>query len=285
MTLWTVVFGMILALGDENGKSAIAPPNGIADDKAPVSSEISAERPLLVERAEEASGNEDQVSINLNMRILSDYLITSGLVVSDGAVIQSDALLSFPLGFYFDLWSSFGLNDADLSSDFGDEADYTVGNAGRIGDFSYDANVSYFDLIEILRIPQGDVIRPAGGISRLIPLSDQHAIEPSLRFQGFIPIELDGASSGVHTAIGLCHSWNIAEPLYIRHSVEARYDTGAFSFDEGVIGRYDLLASWKISDAIQLEAPIFTLCSPLIGAGDRETEIVFGAGINLAFFH
>ena len=75
---------------------------------------------------------DNEISVSFSSKLWPRYLGADGTIYHDEPVLQSDIFISLPKGFYFDIWHSVGLDDTDLSSNFGDEGpNFTLGWSGN----------------------------------------------------------------------------------------------------------------------------------------------------------
>lgn len=232
---------------------------------------------------------DDETPFSLYVRtdIWSEYVF-EGLKSSDDPVIQTELLLSMPYGFYVDLWHSAGLNDSDLSSDYADELDYTLGWAGTLADLglgrediNVDIGVIYFDLVDIFK-SQDDIIRAYLRFDTEVMIGDQAVtfyVQPEVNWT--VNSDLEG---GGGVEFGAEHSIEIVGSLSYDHALRIYYDSGTAGLDAGFIGEYAGGLTWMLNDNINVIPIQFKASTPLEAlSDDRETEIIFGAAIEFSF--
>lgn len=228
---------------------------------------------------------EDDISVTLSSKVWSKYLGTTGSIVHDKPVLQTDIFVSLPKGFYFDIWHSMGLDDHKLSSNFGDEIDLTLGWTGGIGKkFYLNVGLAYYDCYQLLRGKQFDAFAPFAEVGRPFEVGrflGTHTIIPFGRLELNFPTgDLD---SGIYSYAGIKHAWKISEKLQMKQKADFLYDSGSFGVKSGLIGRYESGLSWQISKKISVEPINIKARTPISSISDRKTEIVFGTGITLCF--
>jgi len=232
--------------------------------------------------AEEAKKD---ISVTLSSKVYSEYLSSnSGGICHDGPVIQTDMFISLPRGFYFDVWHSAGLNGTDLSSDYGDEIDYTIGWSGKVKGIGLDLGVAYFDLIDLFEAPHGDLIMPYLEFNKGFDISKNHRLTPFVCFKFPYSAKGDELGHGFRTYLGTKHAWQINPKLSFNQKINLLFDDGACGNDSGVLGQYQGGISWQASKQLTLDLISVKAVTPLTSLSDsRETKIVYGAGITYRF--
>lgn len=218
-------------------------------------------------------------------RVSSQFVNYSGIVLHDRPVLQTSLTAATPSGVYANLFHSVGLDDGDLSSNGGDEIDYTVGWSGTMVEkVTLDANVAYFDIHDIFHMPQGDIVVPHVALGRVWELGD-HTLKPRIQEWGFVPAYGDSGAATSLTGLGLKHEWRIRDWLALTQEADAKYDDGRFpETDSGFLADYSIGLSWPIWKHITLEAPGFRVVVPLTPFSDgRETELIGWGGFSVKF--
>lgn len=224
---------------------------------------------------------QENVSITLSSKIWTKYLGTNGFVYHEEPVIQTDLFISLPKGFYVDIWHSVGLDDNNLSSNYGNELDYTLGWSGEIKGFLFDTGISYFDIYKTFENSGEDIIQPYVVLSKEIPVSNS-VFSPYLKAE--LPFSAKNSNSkGIYLYAGINHLLELTEKLSVNHEMYFLHDNGAFGLNSGIIGGYNAGLSYNISNHVILEPILIKTTTPLFGAELRKTETVFGSGITFNF--
>ena len=115
------------------------------------------------------------------------YLAGNGAIFYDGPVQQTDAWYQWNNGVYADIWTSASFNQ---KWNFGKELDLTVGRVGKLGTFSYSANINYY--VVIVTDVAGVNAELSRGFSR-----GAVSIEPYVRGEWYFPVRHGGPRRGV----------------------------------------------------------------------------------------
>lgn len=226
----------------------------------------------------------EEPSFALSTKFWSQYLDNNGAVNHDQPVLQSDLFISLPLGFYFDFWHSMGLDETGLSTDFGDEINYTLGWGGTLNGFGFDLGFSYLDFIDLFKMPKGDVLRPYAEINKEFKITEKNILTPYARWDGSFPASGNSPEKDQWFSLGLKHVWQINETAELKQKLFTLYDTGALGFAKAVIGQYNIGLGWNVTKSVTLDLPNFKISTPLTPVNDgRKTEFVIGAGLSLRF--
>ncbi|MDP3794749.1 MAG: hypothetical protein Q8R13_02355 [bacterium] len=231
-----------------------------------------------------AAAAEGDVSVTVTLKGVSSHVVDAGLELSDKPALQTDVFVTFPGGFYFDFWHSAGLGNLSLSSDFADEIDYTLGWIGKIRNFTVDMGVAYFDLIELLDMPRGDIWRLHFDICRQIDLANEHWVRPFARIEGLYPAGGDTPESGMNLRIGLLHWLRLGSHVGIAQKLSLIYDDGMGGLQPAVLGKYEVGPQWSLPRKLTLEAPYVKVNGPFTGVTDgRNWHVVVGAALSFKF--
>lgn len=226
----------------------------------------------------------EEPSFALSTKFWSQYLDNNGAVIHDKPVFQSDLLISLPLGFYFDFWHSMGLDGTGLSTDLGDEIDYTLGWNGNLKGIGFDLGFSYLDFIDLFKMPKGDVLRPYAEINKEFKITEKNIITPYVRWDGSFPAGANSPKGGQWFSAGLKHIWQINEIAALQQKLFTLYDTGALGFEKAIIGQYHIGLGWSVAKSVTLELPNFKISTPFTSVNDgRKSEFVIGAGLSFRF--
>lgn len=226
---------------------------------------------------------ENKLNLSLSTKIWSEYLFTNGAIFHDEPVVQTDLFVELPHGFYFDLWWSVGLDGTDASSDFGDEIDYTVGWAGNFGKLDVDLGIAYFDLFELFDAGgDGDVLQPYIELGKTLKLGEKHKLTLNTAFQWQQPLK-NSMSSGGYLIGGVSDLWQISPTVSINSEVSVLYDTGAYNYDNGLVGFVNFETSWQITRSFSVQLPSIKVAEPISTSDERKTQVAFGLGFSINF--
>jgi len=203
-------------------------------------------------------------------------------------VIQSDLLTQLPKNFYLDAFWSVGLNDNNLSSDAGDEIDWTVGWGTKVFDkLGIDLHISYYDLFDIFHYRNEDLIFPYAEINYGdIDLFDWLHFTPYLALENPFSAKGDDLSSGILAHAGIRHTINVIDMVDIVGRFDFLYDDGALGLDNSLIGRYEIGMQWKVNKYLSIAGPWIKysdLYTRVSAFDPRQDEIVYGGGLILIF--
>ena len=225
----------------------------------------------------------DRIQPTLNMKWLSQDVRPNGAVKYDKPSVQTDLTLTHPNGVYVGLLDYAGANDADLSSNKGDEIDYTIGYRTAVGPMKLDAGFSYFDSFELWNGSRGNILRCYGDASVPITAGD-HTLALYLRPEFRFPASGAQPEAGAWLIGGVRHRWEIAEFLNFRQGVSVNHDTGFAGLDSGFIGSYEAHVNIPLSKVVSFDAISLRVYTPLSPLDDnRQTETALGAGIIVRF--
>ncbi len=231
--------------------------------------------PALLDAGTAPAAPGPPVSLAISVKAANSYLGGNGGIFHAGEVVQTDLFFSFRNGWYGDLWHSAGLDDNDLSSNYGDELDWSAGRAGVWRGFGYDVGVIYIDAVGLGRMPNGDVWGPYLKLSR-----ELGACTPSLKLESYIPggTAIEGGWL-IHGRVACTKTTTSGFATTL--SLGPTYDDGAFGFLPGTIGVGELSLSipWR---GVTL-SPFYKIATPILGADDRQTEDTYGLTLGTTF--
>lgn len=226
---------------------------------------------------------EDKLTVNLSTKVWSEYLFTNGAIFHDKPVVQTDLFVGLPKGFYADLWWSAGLDGTDASSDFGDEIDYTLGWAGSLGKLDVDLGITYIDLFELFDSGEdGDVLQPYIELGQTLKLGEKHEFTLYTVFQWHQPLK-DSMSNGGYLISGAKDLWQISPKVSVSSEVSVLYDSGAYNYDDGLVGFANFEMSWQITKSFSMQLPSIKVAEPISTSDERKTQIVSGLGFSINF--
>lgn len=239
---------------------------------------------LMVFAALFAVPHSDAVSVEIAPKVWSQYLNDNGAILHDKSVLHNDMTVLTPYGLYVDIFSSFGLESADLCNNYGDELDYILGWAGEVYGFGVDTSLIYFDLFETCNIPsKDDFIEWTIKLSRDFAVSDAHKITPYIGTKTLFAADKEGADGGVYLYGGAKHTWTISKMWAMVHDLYILHDSGAIGFARGVIGQYCLRVNLAISDSFELNPFLVKFGARIQDAKDRHSESLIGTGFTFRF--
>lgn len=228
---------------------------------------------------------ENNFSATVLGKVWSEYLGATGGVIHDKPVFQTDIFVSLPKGFYFDIWHSMGLENSNLSANFGDEIDLTLGWTGKLGEVYYlDTGVMYYDCYPVLEGKNYDAFSPYVEVGRSMELRrflGTHILVPFGRLEANLPT--GDTNSGTYSYAGVKHVWKISEKLQVKQKIDFLHDSGSFGAMSGLIGRYEGRLSWQAFKVMSVEPIAIKARTPISPIPEHKTEIVFGAGVTLYF--
>jgi len=225
---------------------------------------------------------DDEISVSFSSKLWSRYLGADGAIYHDEPVLQSDIFISLPKGFYFDIWHSVGLDDTDLSSNFGDEGpNFTLGWGGSWNQFGVDLGIAYIDGLPTFKMKQGDSLLPYVELNRKFDITDSHSLTPFAKLELLFPLE-DGENLGDIFG-GLKHNWQLSDKFAVNQKAYLLYDN-SWSPSSAVIGGYNVDLSWSLHDKITFNPLILKATTPLSSVDDeRKLETVIGVGFTFHF--
>lgn len=239
---------------------------------------------FAAEIAEKTATDEKIFETNFSSKIFSKYVGDTGTVFYNHPVVQNDLTISHKSGMYFDLWVSTSLKNAGVSTNYGNEIDYTIGWAGELSGIGIDAGVSYWDIVTLFKMPEDDIIQPYLELNKKFNVIEGHVFTPSIRVEYAIPARGNDASSKVlHIHSALKHGWEISKEVSLSQKVILTYDNGAYGADKALVGAYEFNPSYKVASWLALDGSAKVI-SPFTHVNDgRKTEWIFGAGLSTSF--
>jgi hypothetical protein len=202
----------------------------------------------------------------------TEYIGGNGALFHEYATMQSDWTVDFPGCGYGNVWVSFGLDDSNLSSNFGDELDLTVGCAGSFRGFNWDTGLLYIDVVPLMAV-ENDIVDPYISLSRSFG-----SWGLTLKVESYLPVggEIEGGWL-VHlrgsTSVSVAgRSFGLAPSL--------TRDDGAFGFDPAWMSQLIVSTDFAVGDSGVILTPKLKVVSPLTSVDDgRGTEVAYGLAI------
>ncbi|KKQ52436.1 MAG: hypothetical protein US70_C0009G0031 [Parcubacteria group bacterium GW2011_GWD2_38_11] len=226
------------------------------------------------------------IEVNFSSKVLSKSVGDAGTVFYNRSVVENELTITHtPSGVYLEIWVSTSLKNAGVSTNYGNEIDYTLGWAGEVAGIGIDAGVSYWDIATLFESPEGDIVQPYLELNKKFDIIEEgHTLTPSIKAEYGIPAKgNDVGSKGLHMHTALKHNWEISKDFSINHQVEMVYDYGAYGADKALIGAYEVCPSYVVADWLSLDASAKVI-SPLTKVDDgRKTEWIYGGGVTFSF--
>lgn len=230
----------------------------------------------------------DEVSLSVSGKVWSRYLGSDGVVYLDKPVFQTDIFVSLNAGYYIDIWHSAGLDDADLSSNFGDELDLTFGRGFNWKGYGVDIGIIYIDGLPTFHMKEGDFVEPFVELNKGFDdiIADGHLFTPFLRLELLFP--LNDGNDIADIFVGIKYNWQLSNRFSFGSKVYFLYDDAIGNSPTKVfIGGYEADLGWSIiNEGITFNPLMFKVRTPLnsVSATDnRKTEAVIGVGFVFCF--
>jgi hypothetical protein len=183
--------------------------------------------------------------------VTSHVFSQEGFVYHDKPVIQTEVFTYYDSGLYTVLWASFGLDDADLSSNWGDEMDYVIGWYGHVKGQRLDLSLAYFDTWDIGHVPNGDLIQAKAVYGLGQWYINGHSLRRSVGVK--YRHEAKGNEDGFYTSLNLRHDRALTQALTVGQDFTITHDSGVCGADEGIIGKYGFDMNYTIASGIDLD--------------------------------
>jgi hypothetical protein len=201
-----------------------------------------------------------------------------GAVLYDKPVVQSDLYVSFDNGLYLDLWSSTSL-DTKWNNNLGDEVDYGIGWEKTIRKYTVRIGFIYFDEPNVFTLGAGDIAYTHAKVSRPV-----YGITLCAGFENYITMPDSGFQGGNIFSVGLSKSVSLRkDKLSLGASAALAYDDGGFGLDNGLLGRGNISATWKLTKKLSFIAPSVSWYAPLTIDDSRKFDTVVSAGFSYKF--
>jgi hypothetical protein len=237
-----------------------------------------------------AADDKKNIEASTSSRVFSKYIDDAGLVAHNGPVVQSElTIVHVPSGFYVDIWHSASISHGGVSSNYGNEIDYTLGWSGDFAGIEIDAGITYIDNITLFTMPVGDSVRPYVELNKKFEVDERNTMTPFIKTEYGIPAK--GGSrelKGLHIHSGLKHHLEITKGLNVNQKVVLTLDDGAFGADRALVGAYEITPSYRF-----LKQSFYTMSfelsaraiGPLAESKDhaRKFQLIGGAGLLVDF--
>ncbi|MGC9599605.1 MAG: hypothetical protein ABSE18_04440 [Minisyncoccia bacterium] len=218
-------------------------------------------------------------TVVVTTKFLNGYDRKNDNMVHDGPVVQSDVLVTFGNGAFFDLWGSTGL---DFRPNGGREIDWTVGWGGK----HISAGLTYFDLAPLFsRGGNGDMFFPFFETRKKYSFRDSHhALTPFFIAEGVILTKGTSRNSGAFISGGLRHRWTISKRVAFGEEWKTLLDTGVFRRNRGLVPSWSASLDVKLGKRITLTPASVRLIGPGPWIHDqRKFHAVLGFGMSTRF--
>jgi len=225
----------------------------------------------------------DDSPFMLSTEISSQYMGDNGAVFHNQPVLQTELSIAFPKfeGGYFKLRQSMGLDGTGLSSDYGDELDYTLGWTGKKRGIDLDVGVAYLDLWDLLKGPKGDMLLVYLELSK--ELKFQIPLTVYVKIEDFLSPTGDRSWQGVWYRVGINQYVNIIDDsVFFEHDLYLLADDGAFEAESGIVCGYQSRLGWNISNDLTVDISA-KMVFPLSSFDDRKFEVVPALGATYRF--
>lgn len=231
-----------------------------------------------------------ELSGSISFTWQSDYIAKRvSRNIADEQMLWTDFTLNLPIeGTWVNFWHSWGFEDGDFDSSFGDEFDITLGWTGELtDDINAKFYVSYFNLFELEDWGKNDMLVYASDFS-LDPLVwGEHSFTPGIQIEWLSVADepLDGALAVFPY---VTHKWEEAfgiESLTLKQTARLSWDDGfnlPGNSSDGLFFRYDAGLDWKLGNSgWTLTLPHVTYLTPLTDPSDGRGEEI-GIGISIS---
>ena len=205
----------------------------------------------------------------------------------DDSMLWSELFLELPHGFYFDVWHSYGLDDSDVSSNFGDEFDLSLGWNHSFDSFNLDAYVSYYNIYKLEQWWSQDLIYFATVFSKEYVVCENHIVSPYVE-SGWITFLEDFDSGALVFTPGVSHAWMYPCGIYslvFEENFSVIWNSGIFATEpEDVSLKYDLGFNWQLTESLTLTAPGLEVLLPVNHSNEfRKFDTSLSVTLSYAF--
>jgi hypothetical protein len=239
----------------------------------------------------------------IEIRALSHY-VDNGIELSKDPVVQSSITLtagedSIVKGLYLEIWHSAGTGNLNLTSDYADEIDSSVGWSGEIAKaFDIDIGVTHINIVKFDK-SDGDILQPYAEVSKTFDFTDDaeglppcnagltRELRVFARHEISLPVNgnVDGTSSGQSTSLGLEFTFGITPELSIIQTGSLSRDDGIYGYTPALLVNSETKLEYQISEWVGLQV-FFEAVGPVEQeAGDfkRKTRTTCGGGVVFKF--
>lgn len=226
-------------------------------------------------------------SVTLRSVIASEYLMFStGSILYDKPVIQTDLFVIFRNGFYFDLWNSAPFEGYDHN--LGTEQDLGIGWAGplfvfgingKASDMILDIGIAYFNEPKLLTLGADDVLYSHVKLSKEFKLATI-----SGQFENYASMPGSFYPGGNLFSIGFNKGRSFfKDRVSASTSLALAYGTDMFGLDSGFFLRGSVELDWKLTKRLTMILPQVNYYAPLTVHDNRSLDAVVFSGFSYQF--
>jgi hypothetical protein len=205
---------------------------------------------LLITKLE-AEENQNAMSVTASSSIANKYLnVSTGGVLSEDPVIQTDLLLTHKNGLYVDLWNSTSLNGNWNQGDLGDELDIGIGWNGTGKGLVLHVGVTYLDEPKLFSLGVGDIVYTHVRIGKgFRPLT------LTFGYENYTPLPESGFQGGNLVGLGCSKTFSFCEDkINLNTSLAGVYDTGTLGSETGFFLRGNAGLNWLVTKNFTINA-------------------------------
>ena len=189
-----------------------------------------------------------------------------GAMYYNRPVQQSDVVVAWRNGLFVSIWTSTGFNTT-VGAD--KEIDFILGYSKSVGKFNFSTDAAYFAL------PGIDIAN----------LNGEVGVGPIFwKLQAYAPVKSGGPVKSLVASTGARHSFALGKRFGLDLEGLAKYDTGAFGYEELWLAQGKGSLSFSLSEKLSLIGEV-EWSKPLTNTNTdgRKREVVAGAGISYSF--
>lgn len=230
-----------------------------------------------------AKEEESPFSGSIGIVFADKYLSDSGVNASEGkAVYQPDIFLAYDSKFgqfSLEFWGSYKF-DGVLRDESANETDFIVSWQKNFDWITAQVGFSYIDCAQLFGGKEGDVSEWIIELNREFSIEEGgDTITPYVRLEWNELIGAGDTSSNL--LIGLIHGHAISEKFFLSNKIAIVFDDGKDT-DAGTIGLLQTTISYAIRENLSIDL-MGKVTSPLVGAEDRDTELLISSGLTWSF--
>lgn len=222
------------------------------------------------------------ITVKAKSMLRSKYIGPDGIVFYDKPVSQSDVMISHKSGFYANIWISSGLNTS-WSTDWDDEADYTLGWNHNLGKFNLDASLSYFDNFKVFSCAYNDVLKSNITIAMKRTLNKYLSFSPFAEYTNYYIVDNKTPFGGGNmVGIGTGLEYEVTKVLFLSTVAKGIYDSGAFDVDNGMFVNIASELNLELGSTVTWKVIEAALYLPLKGR-EAPNSLALGTGLIFEF--
>jgi len=208
----------------------------------------------------------------------------------DDPMIWDCLRLNLPKDFFLETWHSYGLDDNDFSSNYGDEVDLTIGWNKTVGNYMFLFSVGYWNLHPLENWNDKDVLAPIFSVSRNFAIAENHSLSAGVQFD-FIGAINDFDNGAIAILPSITHRWEKvfqSDLISFSHTLGLMWMTGgekmAITEADDLTVKYSAGTDWNISKNFFITAPGIIIMAPLTNdSGTRSFVTSFNFSVNFKF--